>query len=322
MNPKLPENPHDQEIDLVLISHKISNFFKNINRAIFNTIQFFIKNWVIVLTLVVVGFGIGAYFGNKINTYESKIIVTPNFGSTDYLYSKIELIQSKIEEKDTLFLKNTLGIQNPQSVTKIEIKPIADVYNFIRDKPENFELIKVLAEEGNIKTVLEEKMTSKNYYFQTIIFSTTEKFNEQELSVPLLKYLNTSDYYDKIQQVIYDNVSLKMTQNDSIIKQIDNVLKNISSTSKSSFKNDKLMYYSDNTQLNDIIKTKETLLNEQASQRLNLVNYNKIIKESSIILNVEHKSIINKYLKFILPVLFIIIYGFISFYKKYKNFNY
>src|SRR5690606_23744407 len=128
-------------------------------------IQFFVRNWIIILILILTGFGLGILLDKTQKSYEHQIIVTPNFGSTDYLYSKIDLIDSKIKENDTLFLKNVVGIQQSKNLKSIEIKPIADVYNFIQNKPENFELIKLMAEDGDINKVLQENITSKNYTF-------------------------------------------------------------------------------------------------------------------------------------------------------------
>ena len=220
MSTKVPQNNEDQEIDLVVISKKISNFFNGINTSIFRAIQFFIRNWIIVLILILAGFGFGWFLDKTQKSYKHEIIVAPNFGSTDYVYSKINLINSKIKEGDTLFLKNTVGILQPKNLKIIEVKPVADVYNFIKNKPENFELIKLMAEDGDIKKVLEDNMTSKNYTYQTIILSTNKKISEDNLIKPLLNYLNTTDYYSKIQKEVYKNVESKMKQNDSIIKPV------------------------------------------------------------------------------------------------------
>ncbi|MCV2485640.1 hypothetical protein OD917_11940 [Flavobacterium sp. SH_e] len=320
MSTKVPQNTEDQEIDLAQISKKIGNFFDRVSTSIFKSIQFFVKNWVTVLILIVVGFGTGFLLENFKKSYQHQIIVAPNFGSTDYLYSKIELIDAKIKEGDTLFLKNIIGIQNPDNLKKIEIEPIADVYNFINNKPENFELIKLMAEDGDIKKVLQENITSKNYTYQTIVLTTKNKTSEEKLVKPFLKYFNSSDYYSKIQKESYENIQLKMRKNDTIIKQIDGLLDNFSKSTNSGAKNDKLVYYNENTQLNDIIKTKETLINEQAIHKIELIAYDKIIKESSITTNIEYEKITEKYLKFILPVLFVLLFifyrSFIKFYRR------
>lgn len=319
MSTKVPQNNEDQEIDLVVISKKISNFFNGINTSIFRAIQFFIRNWIIVLILILTGFGLGWFLDSTQKSYKHEIIVAPNFGSTDYVYSKINLINSKIKEGDTLFLKNTVGILQPKNLKIIEVKPVADVYNFIKNKPENFELIKLMAEDGDIKKVLEDNMTSKNYTYQTIILSTKEKISEDNLIKPLLNYLNTTDYYSKIQKEVYKNVESKMKQNDSIIKQIDGILSNFSNSTSGARKNEKLMYYNENTQLNDIIKTKNDLINEQANQRIDLISYDKIVKENSVTINLESIKYVNGRLKFVLPILFIALFGFIYLFKAFYN---
>ncbi|WP_166921422.1 hypothetical protein [Flavobacterium poyangense] len=322
MSTKVPQSQEDQEIDLVQISKKIGNFFESVQTSIFNSIQFFIRNWIVVLLLIIVGFGIGMLVDKTQKSYEHQIIVAPNFGSTDYLYSKISLINSKIKENDTLFLKNTVGILQPKNLKAIEIKPIADVYNFIKNKPENFELIKLMAEDGDINKVLEENITSKNYTYQRIILSTKERTSGEQLIKPLLEYFNKSDYYNKIQKEVYKNVQLKMGQNDTIIKQIDGVLSNFSNATSGVHKNNKLLYYNENTQLNDIIKTKDELIAEQGNHRVELINFDKIIKESSVTINVESVKFIKGDLKLLLPVLFIFLFiffrFFISFYRKQK----
>lgn len=325
MSTKVPQNSEDQEVDLVLISKKINSFFESIKTSIFNGIQFFVRNWIVVLILVVAGFGLGIFLDKTQKSYEHQIIVTPNFGSTDYLYAKIDLIDSKIKEKDTLFLKNIVGIQQPEVLKSIEIKPLTDVYNFIKNKPENFELIKLMAEDGDINKVLQENITSKNYTFQNIILGTKSKISEDKIVKPLLKYFNTSDYYSKIQKEAYRSVQLKINKNDTIIKQIDGILNNVSKSTNSNAKSDKLVYYNENTQLNDVIKTKDGLINEQAIHQIELITFDKIVKESSITANIESVKFIGKYLKFILPVLFVALFVFlkffIAFYKRQKHLN-
>lgn len=52
---------------------------------------------------------------------ESNIIVTPNFNSVDLLNEKIILLNSKIQQNDTIFL-NKIGINKTSMITKISVK--------------------------------------------------------------------------------------------------------------------------------------------------------------------------------------------------------
>ena len=319
MNKNEPSNQEDQEIDLMQISKKMGRFFERINTRIFKGILFFKRNILILGILFIIGLGLGFFLDRTTKNYNNEIIVSPNFGSTDYLYAKIDLIESKIKENDTVFLKEVIGIKKPKKIDKIEIEPITDVYKFIENKSENFELIKLMAENGDIKKIVEDNLTSKNYPFHTITFATNDLIDNKEVIEPLLNFLNNVDYYDKIKEASVNNIRMKMIQNDTIISQINNVLNGFSDKVNGP-KNDKLVYYNENTQLNDIIKTKDNLINEQGAHRLELIGFDRIIKDNSITINIEKTSFAYRKLKFILPILFVFIYifinFFIAFYKK------
>lgn len=318
MTTNLPQhNSDDQEIDLTQISKNIKRFFEGINTLIFNCIRFFVKNVIVIIILLVVGVGLGMFLDETRKTYDHQIIATPNFGSTDYLYSKVNLMQSKIKERDTVFLKKIVGLTRPAQLLKIEVKPIADAYKFIENKPENFELIKLIADGGDINKVLEDNMTSKNYSSHAISFKTKNTTTDAETVVPIIKYLNETDYYKSIQKETVNNIKIKMVQNDTIISQINGLLNGFSNMVNGAKKSDKLVYYNENTQLNDVIKTKETLINEQGIYRVKLVGLNKIIKDNSTSLNLENTTSVNGKWKLILPIAFILAFIFIHLFSRY-----
>lgn len=315
MSTKVPQNTTDQEIDIFDIAKSIDSFFDKTNVFIFRVIHFFVRNWILVLILIALGFGLGFYLDLNKKVYNNQIIVTPNFGSVDYLYSKIDLIEAKIISGDTVFLKNVVGLSHPKTIKKIEIKPISDAFKFVEDKEQNFDLIKLMAEDGDINKVLVDNVTSKNYTFHTISFTSNEIVNEKELVGQLLKYLNNSEYFNSIQKTGYKNLEQLIAQNDTIISQIDKVLNGFTNTLKNTSKNDKLVYYNENTQLNDIIKTKQYLATEQGKNRLKLISSDRTIKEISSTLNTKNTQSLNGKLKFILPVLFVFIFVFVYLFK-------
>ena len=306
------QNSDDQEIDLSQISRKINQGFQNIGGFIFNCIQFFFKNAIIIAVLFIVGIGLGYFLDSNKKSYDHQIIVIPNFNSTDYLYSKINLINSKIKERDTVFLKN-LGFTNPKSISKIEIEPIIDPYNFVRDRAENFELVKLMSEDGNAEKVLKDRMTSKNYMYHTISFSTKGKATDKNTIQPLLASLNDNAYIKIIQKNVLENVKLKMQYNEQTLNQINGLLDRFSSEGS---KSNNLVYYNENTEVDEVLKTKDELIREQGNRRIELVNYDKIVKDISVISNIEKSSSS----KLILPVLliFLFICGklFFGFYKS------
>ncbi|WP_297517944.1 hypothetical protein [Flavobacterium sp.] len=305
-----PQFTDGQEIDL----GSISNFFKKIGQSFFNAIfkmiSFIRRKIVVFVILTLVGVVLG-YFYEKEKIYRHDIIVIPNFTSVDYLYSKIELINSRIKDNDTAFLKNTVGIQSPKKIGKITIKPISDVYKFIVSNPQNFELIKLFSEDSDAKKIVEDEITSKNYPFHVISFNTKGLTEDKKTITPILNYLNNSDFYKKIQEENLKNVYLKMAQNDSIINQINGILNGFKNTSNGNQRNSSLVYYNENTQLNDIIKTKEALIKENGNFKVELVSLDKVIKENSIVSNIKDDSLISAKIAF--PLFFY--FCFILFYR-------
>lgn len=311
-----PQNTDSQELDLSQISRKIGNFFEGISNSFFKGILFIKRNIVWVGTLVVLGLGLGIYLDKTSKVYDHQIIVSPNFGSVDYLYAKVDLINSKVKESDTLYLKEVVGLKNPKKFKGIEITPINDVYKFV-EKPQNFELIKLMAEDGDIKKIVNETLTSKNYPYHAISFSTNGLTSEEETTNPVMAFINHSDYYEKVQKEYLKNITIKMAKNDSIIAQIDAFLNSFNNTVNGSQKSDKLVYYNENSQMGDIIKTKDALLNEQSIHRLELVNLDKIVKDSSVTLNVKNTKKINGKMKFVLPLLLVVLFIFFSLLRNY-----
>lgn len=312
-----PQNSDSQEIDLSQISKKIGNFFDGISTKVFKAILFFKRNIIWIGILFIIGGVLGYYLDKTTKVYKHQIVVTPNFGSVDYLYSKIDLLESKIKENDTLFLKNVVGIKDSKKIKEITIEPIADVYKFVEDKTQNFELIKLMAEDGDIKKVLSENLTSKNYPYHLLKFVTSNETDYEKTVNPILNFLNKSDYYSLIQKEYINNVKIKMAENDSIIGQINGVLNAFSSNVNGSQKSDKLVYYNENSQLNDVIKTKDQLVYEQGQHRIALINTDKIVKNNSEVLNIKNTESINGKMKLILPILFISIFVLVGYFKSF-----
>ena len=330
MSTNLPNNQENQEIDLSMISAKINGFFDGIYSKIYRTILYFQKNAKIIITLFVIGAGLGLYLDTTSEHYSHEIVVIPNFESTDYLYSKIDLIQSKIKERDTVFLKS-IGVSNPKNLVNIDIAPIIDIYSFVNNNKNqsilvnaqntpNFELIKLLAEDGDIKKVVTDEITSKNYANHKISITTNNKISNKNTIEPILKYLNQNKYFKNIQKSKLRSAATKIIENNGIITQINGLLAQFSSAINNQPKSDKLVYYNENTQLNDILKTKENLIIETSFQKLDLILFSKIIRDTSSIVNIKDTKQLNNKLKFIFPLFFIFLFVFFDslskFYKK------
>ena len=177
----------DQEIDLGLLIKKVNGFFGNISLGIFKGLLFLKRKSLILISLFVIGVAAGYFFDRTNKTYDSEIIVSPNLGGTDYLYSKIDFLSAKLKEKDTIFFKN-LGIKNLSDIKTIKIEPILDIYSFGNEKPYRIELfgndvdsIRIFDPETQLS---ERKLLSVNIIPNTDILQ-----NQSGEQVSLLEFL-------------------------------------------------------------------------------------------------------------------------------------
>lgn len=319
------QNNDNQEIDLSDISKKIGGLYDAVLRSIFNVILFFKRKALILGLLFIIGAGLGFYVDlNK--SYNSQIIVAPN-GGVDYLYSKIDLIKSRLTERDKTFFKS-IGINDSEKIQNIKIEPIVDLYNFVNNSTsaasaqntQNFEVIKLLAESNDINKVIEDELTSKNYPYHSIVISSEGRIKSDNIIKPLLKYLNKDDYLNEISKISKENILIKMKKNEEEIVQIDSLITVISKNISKNNKSNNLVYNNENSEINAMFELKNKLINEIASQKIQLVKIENFIKDVSITPNVINNKGINGKMKLILPILFISLFVLISlFLAFYKN---
>jgi hypothetical protein len=308
-------NSQDQEIDLGQIGKGIHNFFQGVINSIFDFIFFLKKKIIIVGSLFVIGLALG-YFSDKNSSYTQDILVMPNFGSNEYLYKKIEFLNSRIIENDSVFFNN-IGVSNSEIIGKLEIKAINGVFQFVNqgdENKQNFELIKLMAEEGNIEEIVKEVAISKNYYLHNITFKTKEKINKPNVIDPILNYLQDSDFYKTQQKIYQKNIDNKISFNDSLIVQIDKLILNLSNNKGGNIS------FSEEKGISELINKKDQLIKEKQSLIINRSLFEEIIKTQNVSINNINTKGLNHKMKLFLPILFIILYiilyNFIVLYKK------
>lgn len=319
------QNNDNQEIDLSEISNKIGGLFDSVLMSIFNVILFLKRKALVLVTLFVIGAGLG-FFLDSIKSYNSQIIVSPS-GGVDYLYSKIDLIKSRLTEKDKAFFKS-IGINNSEKIENIKIEPIVDLYNFVNNSTsaanaqntQNFEVIKLLAESNDINKVIEDELTSKNYPYHSIVISSKGRIETDGIIKPLLKYLNTDDYMNQVSKINKENILIKMKKNEEEIVQLDSLINVISKNIAQNNKSNNLIYNNENSQINGLFDLKNKLISEIAFQKIQLVKIDTFVKDISTTPNVINTKGTNGKMKLILPILFISLFVFISLYLTfYKN---
>ena len=311
-------NSQEQEIDLSQIGKSISKVFQNIVNTCFDLLFFIQKKIIIVGALFILGVGLGIYLDKEPN-YTSDIVVIPNFGSNEYLYDKVNLISLKLKEKDEAFFK-AIGISNIKDFNSIDIQPVTGIYNFINSESqkENFELIKLMAEDGDVEKIIKDDVTSRNYYLHNINIKTTIAYDKKDLIEPILKYLQQTEYFTKLQKVYQSNLVEKVEANKLLIAQIDQIILSLTQN-----KNGGGVTISQDSGLSELIQKKDQLIYENQTLSIHKLEYDKVIKDQDISLNQMNTKGVNNKMKIILPFLFVSLfllgYWFSQAYKQQKK---
>ena len=316
----------DQVIDLTLVLNKLNNFFESILAGIFNIILY-IKSKILKLVLIFfIGAAIGYYFDFTSNVYKNEIIVSPNLGGYDFIYSKVELISSKLAEQDKVFFKS-IGVTDFSNFSSIKVDPIIDIYALVNNSTsaasaqhtENFELIKLLAEESTFKKAMEDKITSRNYPLHTVTILTNGQVDAKVIIDPIMNYLNSDKYFNTVLQISRDNVEIKIKENQKLIKKVDSVISILTVNLQKNKVGNSLVYNSENNQLNPMFDLKNNLINELGTQKIQLVKMNFFIKEISRITNLKNDKGLEGKMKLIVPILFLGLFILLRLFGKFYS---
>lgn len=308
----------NQEINLTHVSKKVKGYFSSVNDSIFDGILFIKRNIIAIAIILIAGAGYGFYLDTQ-KPSETKIFVSPNFGSTDYLYEEVQNLNSKIYNTE---FKKATGINQSKKLLKLKIEPVIDIYSFIDnpaketdDKDRNYQLFKLISENGDMTKVLKDPVTSKNYKYHTLTITTKGYVEEKDIK-PVIDYLNSNAYYKAIQAEYVKNLDIKIASNDTILKQISDILTSAAKTPGAGAN----LVLNDNASIHEIIKQKEKLEREQARNRIDKINFKKIVNDSSMVLNGSDDNIVTGNMKYIVPfVLFLLFVAgarFKSYYKR------
>ncbi|WP_298146275.1 hypothetical protein [Flavobacterium sp.] len=295
----------NQEIELNQIKEKLNQGASNFSYSIYKGIMYLKRKWIALSVVFVLCLSGGLFLDSLPGKYNHLVIVMPNFMSTDYLYQKTELFNSKIKENDTAFFAK-LGVAR-KKLKNISMEPITDVYQFVKYNSDNFEMLKLISENNDIEKVLKDEVTAKNYPYHLITITTAGKISKNQVIEPLMLEYENSAYFKAIQKLAIQNNETKIVENTQTLNQVNNILNAFGKGSTSA----SAVYINENSQINEILLSKSALITEQGNRQIERLTNDKIAKVVSITPNIKSKSSLNGSYFLVLPLVGII--GFLLF---------
>lgn len=278
------------DIDIKDIFQGIGSFFRKLILFIFNIFSFLIKNWIIVLVLLIIGLAYGYFVkNNRKDNKTAQIMVRINFDLGNYVYNSLDDLSKKIEDKDSIFLKD-IGLWDKKAlIKKIEIEPIInfeDILDKYAPNNKNFEILFDKLEFSRKITVSETFIPQYLYHNIELILS--ENSTENTLD-KLFIYINSNKNLENYKKVKLENMIGRIEASKKTIAQINDVV--VSYISEDPIlKTNQLVIDKDFT---GMLQTKFNLERENEKMLANialsqdilvLINKPSLVKEDSIIL--------------------------------------
>ena len=303
----------EEEIDIGFLFQKIGNFFKNILIGFLQIIVFYYKKKWILIALVVVGGVLGYFWENSAeDKFKNNFIVAANYESADYLYNKIDAVDSKIKLVDTTFLEKAFG-EHYLKVNFIEIEPITNIYEFVDESESNKELFELLSEDEDMAEFIEEPVNSRNYpnHMIDLVIEGVNKDLHKIITDNFFTYLNSNEYYNNSKRISLKNTLLQIDQNQQVRQQIDAVISSVTNQDVLEGKNP-MVSIKENQVIDDLLKRKNLTLNQDRKLQTNLENEKNVVQVVDANYQIEfEESIFSKNKKFLLPFILILLYSII-----------
>lgn len=216
-------NTNAEEIDLGYFFKQIVNFFRGVARLLFKVFDFFKKYIIWIVLLIIAGIVLG-YFAerNSATMYQNKVLVIPNFESTDYLYDKVEEINLKRKQGDSVFIKQFTG-ENWRRFATIEIEALPDIYNFVTESREQLDAFRIIFENQELSEFLEDNTTSRSFKYHRLNFYVAGEDAPMVVD-NFLAYFNENEFFKGYQKIYQENMALRIDKAMKTANNIENIM--------------------------------------------------------------------------------------------------
>ncbi len=229
------ENMSSDEVDLgslfKIVGKGIQNFFNAIGTFFAALYHFlilfllFLRNNAIKLGIAaLIGAGIGLYLDiTESPVYSSKMIVEPNFKSTQQLYNNIAFYHELVKQKDTALLAQSLNISNKEAseLKGFYIKPIKNE----NEKYEAFNLFAQDLDSSFAKNIdikdFKKGFSDIDYKYHRVKVKSTNSLIFRKLGDPIINSLENNTYYKNLKKINDENFLQNQRVLEKSLAEID-----------------------------------------------------------------------------------------------------
>jgi hypothetical protein len=312
------------EIDLGYLINKISELFKNISVSIYNSIQFCIRNWYFIGSLLIAGV-VAGYF-SEIDSKPAKkatLILRTNFDTADYAYNALNTLVVKSNTLDTVFLKQNGFKTDSVEIKSINIIPLANFKNITKGFEKNEKLLEEYL-KNNLDNYKSLYFSYSDYDFHKVSFVMSNHASVTTLK-KTLAYLNNNEIVNRTAQNGKQVLEANIAMNEFSIRQIDSTISKYNQNTFMGSASSQVVVVDKNFSYNGVLAEKAKLQKENTRLKQELVYADSaVIQVNNSNIEEQTRSIYT--MKFVLyPLLFVFIFFVINLfsraYKKAKAYS-
>ena len=328
MKNNLKEN---KELDIVVLLEKIKLLFLGILLQFFRKSKLFLSAWKQLLVIIIFGVVAGYFLNDKENdsTKEASALIKINFDAGNYVYNTIDLINQKINSKDTGFFSNDMKLNSDEKIDEVSITPVIDIKDIMVNDI-NANEIRALFENLEYEDGFSVSEGFKpDYDYHNLKISVSGNSSIETIN-KIIEFINNNPMFIELRERNFQRITTILYDNEETIKQIDKLLENItlsalpnttvptddeiqwhgSKSAATAFKLESSGLYIDNKNFKptELIKTKITLQNENQElkkERLTAKETVMIVNNSNVLIT-DNSLFSNKMVYY--PILFFFIY--------------
>ena len=230
---------NEEEVDLgslfIIIGRGFSKFFNfigNIFKGIFHgiiSILIFLKNNMIKIGIAtIIGGVLGIFLEvKKVNTYESELLLEPNFNSTRQLYDNVNYYNNLVKQKDTAGLATTFKLDKPAaaSLKGFVLEPIETENDIINSYNEFVSSVDTTTIKSYTFVEFKKSFTEYDYNLHKVTVTSTQNDVFDKLDDVIISSVVNNKYYNKIKELSNKNLNRTDSLYRQNLTQIDSLRK-------------------------------------------------------------------------------------------------
>ncbi len=317
---------NSEELDLSLIAEKIKGIYHSGLISLYQIFNFFVKSWIILLVLIIVGATLGFIRTNDNPARETKLYVRINDNSGAIVYDALNQLQFKIQEKDSVLLEEKGFFKNSvYYIHSLEIEPLVNVLEIVDATETNNRNLETVMDQAQYE---DELLTSEVFVPQYRYHKITlvgDYWSSQKTIDALMLYLNDNPVLIKQTDLIKESLAFRIARNFESITFMDSIFdtygRPISELTKGTA-SEISMVDINVTNIHMLFDQKALLMKQNEKLQLQLLNQDKTVSLINKPMLSVKKSILD--IKIITyPVILILLFVMVSmmryYFQKAKN---